>query len=538
MTLSHNDAVMRYALYAIIALTILVSAIVTYNIGLAKSDPSNRMRYHAIPVALSQMYHKHPWDYTANWSVAMQFHGPNKIQDVINLTKQIETSPNDRVYYWTADDRGLSDFVLAAFSMFGSKITSLFYFWYVLFGLSVFLAVLRFKNDTFALIVIACCVLAVAATLPAMTRAASANFHEASIHISESRMFDVLGSIAALHLLLSMLRPGLASRKRDVAFLLSQALFIAFLVHMRTSAAWLFIALIGVAAFIFVIQKLRQANFNRAIPAVVVCIGISWLSIHAYHALAFNEKYFGELGPRTFWHNMLMGLSGDPIFSKQLQIPHVGDRAAVETVLREMKKNNDPRLTEGWETQNILNSLGSHNPFDWATYEQVAKEIVLEALYENPQVAAEMFLIDRPWSAFHLISCRYFLILKICGITSGLENIDPRKTLTPLNWIWLSLLGLIIFVVLINNLMFSQGQKQHSQSSLVLLFSTLFIMSLLGLAPVVVMYSGVTQVGGSVVFFLTFMALLITLLCAEMAKLLFKAIMQDNKSKDLIIDMK
>ena len=84
---------------------------------------STRYRFHAIPVAVSTLYHNRPHDYTAHRSLAMSFHDAGRdIDEQIREAIRPESVIDGGTYYWVADDRGLADFVVGAFWLFGPQV--------------------------------------------------------------------------------------------------------------------------------------------------------------------------------------------------------------------------------------------------------------------------------------------------------------------------------------------------------------------------------------------------------------------------------
>ena len=92
---------------ALVALFMVFGSIV--HLGLHRSDPTTRTRYHAIPVVMSQIYHGRPHDYTAYWSIAAMYQSNWSLPAVIDWTLQHKVPPNDRTYFWVADDRGYGE---------------------------------------------------------------------------------------------------------------------------------------------------------------------------------------------------------------------------------------------------------------------------------------------------------------------------------------------------------------------------------------------------------------------------------------------
>ena len=137
---------------AIIALFCLLLA-AERRLGLHQSA-STRYRFHAIPVAISTLCHHHPHDYTAIKSLAIRFHDPARDLDVqIREAIDADLVTGGGTYYWVADDRGLADFVLLAFQLFGPQAESLSNFWFLLLASSLALYTIAFWRKPTALVV-------------------------------------------------------------------------------------------------------------------------------------------------------------------------------------------------------------------------------------------------------------------------------------------------------------------------------------------------------------------------------------------------
>ena len=112
----------------------------------------NRYRFHAIPVALSQLYHGRDHDYTGYKSLAIAFQGPEtEIDDLITKYANPKTPVGDETYFWTADDRGLSDYVALAFQLNGPNLRSLSQLYFLLLGASVVLFAIGYWRNHLAL---------------------------------------------------------------------------------------------------------------------------------------------------------------------------------------------------------------------------------------------------------------------------------------------------------------------------------------------------------------------------------------------------
>ena len=176
------------------------------------------------------------------------------------------------------------------------------------------------------------------------------------------------------------------------------------------------------------------------------------------------------------------------------------DSSAVDAVLLDMKMRNDPRLTEQWQTQNILNSLGSFNTFDWRTYEDVSRDLYFRTLFSDPWQAARLFVWDKPGRVVALVGCEFLLLT--CDASRFSNARFPLRPITSyLAWIWVTLLALVAA-----SLCASRGIDKEMlgatelNGSIVLL---LLFAALIGLTPAIIVYPAVPQLGGTVVLLLT-----------------------------------
>lgn len=391
-------------------LSTLVAAL---NFGLSTAEPTHRMRYHAIPVAMSYLYHGRKHDYAAYWQIAIPF------QDTVSSTQtridhaltQVVPAA-DKTYYWTADDRGLADYVIAAFFIFGPHVTSLFWLWFAILGASLISAALAFRRDPIALAVITTTMIAIGATIPIYTRASHADL---AIHISESRMFDVLGAITFVHLLLLCLRPQHASWPERLLALVVPVAMMGFLLHTRSTLIWMMLVVMVIAVSTAVIRWRRGhvAGAGHALAPAALLV-VAWMTAMGIQHAEANRAYRTQIGPRTVWHNILMGFHVSPAFAQALQFPGLDDGVAVAAVLRDMKERDDPRLGPDWTRDNILNSLGSHSRFDWVTYEAAARRLVFATLASDPRAALLLFLRDKPLAVLTTLNCTTLRLLPGC----------------------------------------------------------------------------------------------------------------------------
>lgn len=347
---------------------------------------SNRYRFHAIPVAISWYQHGRPHDYTAFRTLAYRFHETERdLND--QIAGALHADPGTDTYFWVADNRGLSDIVAAAFLLFGPNTVALSQFWFLLLAIGVGLFTLGYWKNPAALglpVFVLFGLLLLAEALPFRDRIPfDGRAWQEDIALYESRLFDALALVSVLHL--ALLSCGVKAGRAAWLTAIPQAGLLLFLYHARSALGWQYLALFTLAGGRIVWCLLRRQT--RELPRsvfVAALLAISLLGLKQYQRATYHPAYFGEQGPRTLWHNALMGLSHHPRLRHELPMKQCEDRNAVDFVLRQMQEH-DPTLDRNkWNWMAALNSLGSHNPFDWPTYEAAARREYLDLWQTRP----------------------------------------------------------------------------------------------------------------------------------------------------------
>ena len=183
------------AVWLWVALSIGVVAARGQSLALDR-HPSNRLMLHVLPVAVSVLYHGRVHDYTAFKSIAMAMRGG---EDVTAASVRA-VPPGDDTYYWAADDRGLADYAIAALALFGPRVTSLYWMFFVVFAASLALFLLDLGRHAVAaaLAVLATTALYVCLPVIPLGNLTLPIFEVGSLF--EPRLFELVSYVAALHL--------------------------------------------------------------------------------------------------------------------------------------------------------------------------------------------------------------------------------------------------------------------------------------------------------------------------------------------------
>jgi hypothetical protein len=363
---------------------------------------TNRLRFHAIPVAISVLYHGRPHDYTAFWNLAIGFQGPDPLQSKIEWAVKYTPVPNERTYYWAADDRGMGDYVLAAFALFGPHTASLYSFYFLVLGVSVTLFLLDLGWHPFmsALLIFALGALYTCLSVLPLSNITVAVFEPGSLY--EPRVIELLSYVATLHLAATMFVDN-RWRPSRIAIVAAQAAILAACYHARSTVGWevLFVLIAGVTwwGWRHGYVPRRTASVSRAsgagLPWPAICLVAALLLVAAYQRYAYNPHYFRDTGGRTIWHNALMGLQSNGHLAQKYQLG-INDNVVVKAVRDYLREIKDPRLTDEWTDNNILGTLGGHAAFNWFIYEAAARNFYWHIWRVDPRSMLRCYLIDKP----------------------------------------------------------------------------------------------------------------------------------------------
>jgi hypothetical protein len=221
-------------------------------------------------------------------------------------------NPKDAIRGSGGDDLGFVDYVRLSFLVFGHKIQSLYYTYFLIFGVSaaVFLWTFRSRPALLMLLVI---------TSVAQTILFASNlFASHSLgSISDPRFLSIMATVPGLHLgclLLDRSPPSIT----NVASAIVQSMILIFAVWIRASAIWVILAVAVFAGLVTIWGLLKRRNELRR----VWCLGIllAVLAVHTLwvtmtlHPIYRNE---GEISHHVFWHAVFYQLQFHPRWNEK-----------------------------------------------------------------------------------------------------------------------------------------------------------------------------------------------------------------------------
>jgi len=221
-------------------------------------------------------------------------------------------NPDEAIRGSGGDDLGFVDYVRLSFLVFGHKIQSLYYTYFLIFGVSaaVFLWTFRSRPALLMLLVIT----SVAQNILLVSNLfASHNLGS----ISDSRFLSIMAIVPGLHLgglLLDRSPPSII----NVASAIVQSIILVFAFWIRASAIWVILAVAVFAGLITISGLLKRRNELRR----VWCLGIL-LAVLAVHTLwvttALHPIYRseGEISHHVFWHAVFYQLQFHPRWNER-----------------------------------------------------------------------------------------------------------------------------------------------------------------------------------------------------------------------------
>src|SRR5262245_60827194 len=245
---------------------------------------------------------------------------PNNLRDPALINAAIEKAarfkwafnPEDAIRGSGGDDLGFVDYVRLSFLVFGHKIQSLYYSYFLIFGVSaaVFLWTFRSRPALLMLLVITS-----VAQIFLFSSILLAPHNLRSI--ADPRFLSIMATVPGLHLgcmLLDRSPPSII----NVASAIVQSIILVFAFWIRASAIWVILAVAIFTGLITICGLLKRRNELRR----VWCLGIL-LAVLAVHTLwvvvALHPIYRseGEISHHVFWHAVFYQLQFHPRWNEK-----------------------------------------------------------------------------------------------------------------------------------------------------------------------------------------------------------------------------
>lgn len=290
------------------------------------------------------------------------------------------------------NELGLADYMYFSFRLFGDKISSFYYFLFLIVLLTSLLYVLQFRNSPFLLFLL---LIFLSELYFLENYATSYGLELNTIH--NSRLFSGLSLLPVLHILIVLWR-RCPFRALTGATVVAQSMIFAFLLSCRTEAAWQVAMMVAVTCGIglYLLLTRREPGYPRLVGwlAPLWPMAIFFIVLSAYSAITTSiadRRYAMEPEGHIIWHEVLQGILGS---SPELMKEYVGrasaeytDSEVYEAVIRDLNARNDAsspivrRLNNGQLTIDLW--------IGWGEYDRLVRALTLKIIFHHPLAVIE-----------------------------------------------------------------------------------------------------------------------------------------------------
>jgi hypothetical protein len=417
---------LRRALLERIALPALVLLALTldfsHGVALGQDNtlyqPIYRVRQ-TLAVALSQMHSPPLGGYLAYGSIVRVFEengwtifndepGPHSspqawtalltdglgIDKVLEQASHVEIDPALPPDFIAANEVGWADYIHLSFALFGMKIASLYYLYYLIILISCILFIFEFRHVPLLLFALA------------VYMGGHIYLHEVAADsirlysITNSRLYAGLSFPAAAHLLFAFWL-GRPLRPLRFAAVLIQSAILALAITCREEVLWQAIMVLGGATIVIAHNLMRRRRVQTRellatkrnplwVPATMVC---TIAFAYGHIAVTASPLYEAQMKSHIFWHEVLMGLliENSPlqaIYNDQSGL--YGDRLSYDAVTHDLNQRQDASspiaLVQGGKI--IVDQRKS-----WRDYDALCRSLVIRIIRQHPFLAFQSIFI-------------------------------------------------------------------------------------------------------------------------------------------------
>lgn len=375
--------ILRISLTATAVCLFLAVTFTGFRLGMTKQL---HLRYtaHAIPAVISHMFYQLKWDYTAYEGVAefLVKNRHNGLEDVLDQACSL-TDFNRKLRFFPYDDKGYASLTLIAFKLFGVSISSIFWCYVLLLGVSVAAMIMAMIDDIVGLILLNVTLGGICAALPAFP------VSDELASVTNPRAIGILSSIALVHLLYYALIRR-TTTAIDILAALVQASIITLVVFSRSSEIWQVVFVLAVSGSSLCFWLIhRHFTLNALISGLAMAFCMLGLSV--YQRTTFHPNYFQQQGQnRLMWHNAGLGFALHPKLASIYNL-RISDGAMFEIIERKARSTGtlDGLFTD--DDKLLLNPVK-----DFVRYDQIARSVVLEIVKDHPVEAVTTFTFYKP----------------------------------------------------------------------------------------------------------------------------------------------
>ena len=347
---------------------------------------------------------------------------PDIVNAAIHAAAETEVRHPEELWFVDGDDVGMASYFILAFALFGDNVSSLFYLYLTILVVAVTAYCLQFRRLPEVLVIAVLFLITIHALLT-VTLGITPDVN--TLH--SSRFLSVLGILSALHLvLLMMYRTPFTAGTAALATV--QIIALVFIIHCRTTGAWLLMAIVGAAGVLFVLFRPHGSRgwagaalaFKQSVAwawPLLILIPALLLSMSAVHLLkhpTYNEP--DSLGRHVFWHAFITVLHNNPhrteVFGleKTPMLDPRGDGISFHLFEEYIKRKGLDRAE--YVSHDAKRNLLVGIDYIWHRYDSVLSSVFWESVKKEPWYAIVSFFYYQPIDVIRTL-------LKLTSRTAG-----------------------------------------------------------------------------------------------------------------------
>jgi hypothetical protein len=335
--------------------------------------------------------------------------------DLIRSARTIPDAASAGIFFFPGDEKGIRDYVILSFWLFGHATESLYSLYFLLLSVSVGIHMLVFARRPDVQVIGLFAVAGIYVVVPVLPVTSELD------SLLNPRAMGLLCFPATISLVCAAL---VSERPRlwQTFLLAAQMLLVAFVVHIRNAEIWqiaVIVVAIGVGLARGAFSRSRSRNgasgeprasiWAPAMTLALLCTVFVPAQIYVQTRLA-PEYAATKLVRKLFWHNVGMGFSVSRYFRDKYQLTLsdtnflllVAHSPEVERLGETGRKvfwsgtftgqwvGGDPEIDSSFAT------YYAGMVRDFVAYERLSQAIVARLVRDNPYRAAKLFLVDKP----------------------------------------------------------------------------------------------------------------------------------------------
>jgi hypothetical protein len=319
---------------------------------------------------------------------------PGRINVAIERARRLQFVTDCRAPRMCADDwgddKGYADFAILAFWLFGFRIESFYYLYFLVLGISAALFAAEFRRQPACLLLLPLFLAAHHVTVVILPDSVvTAVLHDA-------RFLPALSMVATLHLALVASAPG-ALGLGSLALATAQVAVIILAIDGRASTIWQVVLIVG-AAMVGILRACRAGGAwartaaGKGVVLALIVGGVAALA--GYKRITYDERYLREGIPsHVVWHNVYMGLGIHPQAVSRFDL-NPTDATSYRHATRFLRAHPEAGASLGIEAERIRYPVFSD--VGWRKYDQIVRATYWQFWRDHPRYAAESYVIYKP----------------------------------------------------------------------------------------------------------------------------------------------